>query len=90
MKNADLHYLHSRPVGPGVLIQVLLNPEGGHQLLTNFLPAPKRVVINSATQRRPPTTSISRSAFPVAPNDWAVERYSGFLEEVTASRIEEI
>ena len=76
-----------------MLIQVLLNPDEEYQRLTAFLQAPKRVVIDSATQRPVPTTSIPRSAFPVAPSDWVVKRYAGLLERAldsTAGRAEEI
>jgi len=76
-----------------MLIQVLLNPDEEYQRLIAFLQAPKRVVIDSATQRPVPTTSIPRSAFPAAPSDWVVKRYAGLLEralESTAGRAEEI
>jgi len=76
-----------------MLIQVLLNPDEEYQRLTAFLQAPKRVVIDSATQRPVPTTAIPRSAFPAAPNEWVVKRYAGLLERAldsTAGRAEEI
>ncbi|RPA92370.1 hypothetical protein L873DRAFT_1831142 [Choiromyces venosus 120613-1] len=76
-----------------MLIQVLLNPDEEYKRITAFLQSPKRVVIDSATQRPIPTTSIPRSAFPATPNDWVVKRYSGLLEKAlssTVGRAEEI
>ena len=52
--------------------------------------APKRVVVDSATQRSVPTTSISRSAFPAAPNAWVVKRFTCLLERALDSTAEEI
>ncbi|KAG0136143.1 hypothetical protein HOY82DRAFT_576578 [Tuber indicum] len=76
-----------------MLIQVLLNPDEEYQRLTAFLRAQNRVVIDSATQRPVPTTSIPRSALPAAPSDWVVKRYAGLLEKAlnsTVGRAEEI
>ncbi|KAG0133071.1 hypothetical protein HOY82DRAFT_605107 [Tuber indicum] len=64
-----------------------------YQRLTDFLQAPKRAVIDSATKLPATTTSIPSSAFPAAPKDYVVKRYAGHLEralESTAGRAEGI
>jgi len=79
--------------GHGILIKILPNPDEEYQRLVALLKAPKRMAIDSAAQRPVQTTSIPRSAFPAAPNEWVVKRYSGLLERTldsTAGRAEEI